>query len=120
MMHRNLENECNLKLSIFPDASHGNLSDGGSQLGHLIMLVGVYRKRSLLNWRSNQIKHVVRSTLAAETLALSGAVHDGIYISEIVSELLLNRTKSLPIEIYTNKKSLYDAINQRKTFQKKD
>ena len=66
IMHQNLENECNLKLSIFPDASHGNLSDGGSQLGHLIMLVGVYRKRSLLNWQSNRIKHVVRSTLAAE------------------------------------------------------
>ena len=30
----------NLKLSIFADASHGNLSDGGCQLGYLIMLVG--------------------------------------------------------------------------------
>ena len=40
---------------------------------------------SFLNWQSKQIKHVVRSTLAAETLSLSDAVDDGIYISEIVS-----------------------------------
>ena len=31
--HQNLRSEYNLKLSIFADASHGNLSDGGSQLG---------------------------------------------------------------------------------------
>ena len=37
IMCQNLGNECNLKLSIFVYASHGNLSDGGSQLGYLIM-----------------------------------------------------------------------------------
>ena len=52
------------------------------------MLVGDDGKCSLLNWQSKQIKCVVRSTLAAETLALSDAVNDGIYISEIVPELL--------------------------------
>ena len=88
IMYQNLVNECNLKLSIFADASHGNLSDGGSQSGYLIMLVGDDGKCSLLNWQSKQIKCVVRSTLAAETLALSDAVIDGIYISEIVPELL--------------------------------
>ena len=36
----NLGNECNLKLSIFADVSHGNLSDGESWLGYFIMLVG--------------------------------------------------------------------------------
>ena len=40
---------------------------------------------TFLNWQSKQIKHVVRSTLAVETLSLSDAVDDGIYISEIVS-----------------------------------
>ena len=28
--YQNLGNECNLKLSLFADASHGNLSDGES------------------------------------------------------------------------------------------
>ena len=78
------------------------------------MLVGDDRKCSLLNWQSKRIKRVVRSTLATETLALSDAVDDGIYISEIVSELLFNGTKSLPIEMYTNSKSLFDAIKSKK------
>ena len=30
--HQNLGNECNLKLSVFADASHGNLKDGGRSI----------------------------------------------------------------------------------------
>ena len=93
----------------FADASHGNLSDGGSQLDYFITLVGDDAKCSLLNWQSKRIKSVVRTTLTAETLVLSDAVDDAIYISEIVSELLFNGTKSLPIEIYIDSKPLYDA-----------
>ena len=92
---------------------------GGSQLGYLIMLVGDDGKCSLLNWQSKWIKHVVRSILAAETLPLSDAVNDGIYISEIVSELLFNVTKSLPIEIYTDSISLFDAIKSKKNVLEK-
>ena len=119
-MYQNLGNECNLKLSIFADVSHGNLSDGGSQSGYLIMLVGDDGKCSLLNWQSKRIKHVLRGTLVAETLALNDAVDDGIYISEIVSELLFNEAKSLPIEIYTNSKSWYNAIKSKENILEKD
>ena len=83
------------------------------------MLVGDDGKCSLLNWQSKRIKRVVRSTLTTETLALSDAVDDGIYISEIVSELLFNGTKSLPIEMYTNSKSLFDAIKSKKNVLEK-
>ena len=122
IMYQNLGNECNLKLSIFADVSHGNLSDGGSQSGYLIMLVGDDGKCSLLNWQSRRIKHVLRGTLAAETLALNDAVDDGIYISEIVSELLFNEAKLLPIEIeiYTNSKSWYNAIKSKENILEKD
>ena len=117
--YQNLGNEYNLKLSIFADASHGNFSDGESQLGYLIMLIGDDGKCSLLNWQSKRIKRVVRNTLAAEILALSDAVDDGIYISEIVSKLLFNGTKSLPIEIYTDSKSLFDTIKSKKNILEK-
>ena len=83
------------------------------------MLVGDDGKCSLLNWQSKRIKRVVRSTLAAEILALSDAVDDGIYISEIVSELLFSGTKLLPIEIYTDSKSLFDAIKSKKNILEK-
>ena len=92
---------------------------GGSQLGYSITLVGDDGKCSLLNWQSKWIKHVVRSILAAKTLVLSDDVNDGIYISEIVSELLFNGTKSLPIEIYTDIKSLFDAIKSKKNVLEK-
>ena len=79
--------ERNLKLSIFAYSSHGKLSDGGSHLGYLIMLVEDDGKCSLSNWQSKQIKQVVTSTLAGEILAISDGVDDRNYISEI-SELL--------------------------------
>ena len=71
-------NQCDLKLSIFADASHVILSDEGIQLSYLIVPVGNDGKCSLLNWLSKGIKRVDRSTLAAETLILSDAVTEGI------------------------------------------
>ena len=47
------------------------------------MLVEDDGKCSLSNWQSKQIKQVVTSTLAGETLAISDAVDDRNYISEI-------------------------------------
>ena len=37
----------------------------------------------------------------------------------MISELLLDETKSIPSEIYTNSKSLYDATNFKKNFLEK-
>lgn len=76
-------------------------------------------KCSLLNWQSKRINYVVRSTLAAETIALSDAVDDGFCISEIVSELLFNGTKSLSVEIYTNSKSLHSPIKSNQNVLEK-
>ena len=59
--------------------------DGGSQLGYLIFLVGENQKSCLVNWQSKRIKHVVRSSLSAETLALD----DGVYIAEMLIFIIL-------------------------------
>ena len=60
--------------------------------------------------------NVVRSTLAAETLALSNAVEYGIYLSEI-SELSFKKTKS---KYQSKYKSIVNHCtiqqNQSKTF----
>ena len=45
-------------------------------------LVGENETFSILNWQRKRIKQVARSLLAAETLALSDAIDDGIYIYE--------------------------------------
>ena len=101
------------------NASRNNLSDGGGQLGYLIMLVGDDGKCSLLNWQSKWIKCVVKSTLDAETLALSDAVNDEFFILEIISKSLFNGTKLLPIEVYNDSKSLYNAIKSKKNVLEK-
>ena len=101
------------------NASRNNLSDGGGQLGYLIMLVGDDGKCSLLNWQSKWIKCVVKSTLDAETLALSDAVNDEFFILEIISKSLFNGTKLLPIEVYNDGKSLYNAIKSKKNVLEK-
>ena len=105
-MYKQLGNDENLKLVVHAEVSHGNLWDGGSQFGYSIFLVGQNKKCSIVNWQSKRIKRVVRSSLAAETLALSDAIDDGIYISELISELVFNGVKHIPIEIYADSKSL--------------
>ena len=117
--YKHLGKEEELKIIIFADASHGNLPDGGSQLGYLIFLAGENGKASLINWQSKRIKRVVRSSLAAETLALSDAIDDGVYLSELLSELIFNGSKHIPIEIYTDSKSLYDSLNSKKNVLEK-
>ena len=60
------------------------------------------------------MKCLVRSSLAAETLALSDATDDGINISKLISELVYNGVKYIPIEIYTYSKSLYNVLKSKK------
>ena len=48
----NLGKKQNLRIAVYVDASLANLSNGGSQGGYLIFLVGENRKCSLLNWHS--------------------------------------------------------------------
>ena len=74
----------------------------------------------MLNWRSKRIQRVVCSSLAAETLALSGDVDNGIYLTKVLSKLFLfNDTYCIPIKVVTDGKSLYDALHLRKNVLEK-
>ena len=57
-------------LRVYSDDSFNSLPDGGSQEGYIVLLTDHAGKCSLISWSSNRIRRVVRSTLAAETLAL--------------------------------------------------
>ena len=84
--HR-LGNNDALNLTVFSDASLGNLSDGGTQGGTLVTLMGENRMFSPLCWQSKRIRRVVRSTLAGETLAMSDGIDNAIFFATIFSEL---------------------------------
>ena len=74
---------------------------------------------SPLNWQSKCIRRIVRSSLAAETLALSDALDDAIYLRKLFSEIMCNDNYDIPIKIIINNKSLYDALFSNKNIIEK-
>ena len=59
-----------VKIVAYTDAAFANLPDGGSQGSYLIFLVGDDGFCSLVSWQSKRIRRIVRSALAAESLAM--------------------------------------------------
>ena len=96
------------KLVVFSDASYGNLRDGGSQGGSIIFLYdGKFAVP--VSWSSHRIKRVARSTLCAETLSAVEALDNAFLLSKIGGELL--GESHFEIELYTDNKSLFDAVH---------
>ena len=97
-----------LKLVVFSDASYGNLRNGGSQGGFIIFLSdGVLSVP--ISWSSCRLKRVARSTLCAETLAAVEALDSAYLIEKLCCELFCN--SKINVEMYTDNRSLYDAIH---------
>ena len=105
----------------FSDASFANLKVNSSQGGFIIFL---YRNKKLFSpiaWKSFKFKRVVKSTLAAETLALEHALETCFMMKSFLCELLKKKisNKVLPIKCYTDNKSLVDSIFSTKTVTEK-
>ena len=107
-----LKDTDNLRITVFADASLGNLPDGGSQAGYLVFLVDDEGNAALIDWKSYKIRRVVRSTLAAETLAMSDAVDSAMLVALTWSEML--GCDNIPVEAITDCRSLYDNVNSTK------
>ena len=103
------------KIVLFTDAAFGNLSDGGSQDGHVMFLVDKHNKSNLISWQSKRIKCIVCSILTAKTIAMMDGVESVIYISVLLKELHL-QLNNIPIETYTDNQSLHDALRSQKCF----
>ncbi|XP_066911985.1 uncharacterized protein [Clytia hemisphaerica] len=99
-----------LKFVVHSDASYANLNDGGSQGGYIILLSDdISKKLSPIAWQSKRIKRVVKSTLAAEMLALVEAAESCYWLQSILNEVL--GTEGCRIECYIDSQSLYNAAN---------
>ena len=107
-----LQSLTNCSLECFSDASFANLPGGGSQGGFIIFLQDSRGYRCPIVWQSRKIQRVVKSTLAAETLALVECAETAVYIKEILSEL--SGWKKMPINCYVDNKSLFDSLNSTK------
>ena len=108
----NLE-ECSLE--CYSDASFANLPDCGSQGGFIIFLQDSNRMRCPIFWQSRKIKRVVKSTLAAETLAFLDCAETAVYIRNIIQELC--KCQHIPINCFVDNKSLLDTLNSKKSVE---
>ena len=98
-----------IELTVFSDASFGNLSGGASQLGFVIFLNDAHGNAVPVCWASRKSKRVARSTLTAETLAAIEAL-DAAMMCQKVLEDLLERALP-PLKLLVDNKSLYDTSN---------
>ena len=116
LRYRYLGSDESIKIVVFTDASLGNLSDGATQGGHFIALMGENGKISPLSWQSKRLRRVVRSTLAGETLALAEGMDCAIFLATLYSELStgLADPKNVNISCVTDNKSLCEAIRSTK------
>ena len=102
-----------LSLQIYCDASFASKEKIYSQGGHIIFLTGENGFYTPIWWQSQRIKRVVKSTQAAETMAMVDALEAGIYYREFLLEILRlpDVDENLPITCKTDNSSLNDSIH---------
>ena len=111
LMYPQLKNMRECCLECYADASFGNLMDGGSQGGYVIFLSDGFGNRCPLSWQSRKLRRVVKSTLAAETLALLDCAEAAVFLSSVIFELSKYR---VPIKCYVDNKSLVESLYSSK------
>lgn len=101
------------KIVVFTDASHANQADGISSTYGLIVFIFSGKTCAPLSWRSGKIRRVVRSTLAAETLALVEGLEEAIFHQKLLSEIIPGC--SVPILGVVDNKSLVESVRSTKS-----
>ena len=84
--------EGEVQLIVYCNAAWGNVDSGKTGGGIFIALTttnpqGENEQFCPVNWHAKQLRRVVRSTFARETLIASAAMDEVIYTAEIWSEL---------------------------------
>ena len=80
----NLGDIANWAIVTFSDASLANCADGSTQGGHIVFLCeSIKNYASIISWQSRKLRHVVRSTLSAETMARIEGIDTGFLIFQL-------------------------------------
>ena len=100
------------KIIEYSDAPFANLTDGWFQGGYIISCVGNSNKYVTIVWKSKHIKRVVKSTLAAETLAMVDMPEAYQFYKNQLLEQLQLKDKIVKIKIIckTDISNLYDSV----------
>ena len=107
-------------ISGFHDASFGNLEDGGSQGGFMVLIGDEDdRHRSPIMWQSRKVRRVVKSAMASETLTMVECSEACFWIKRLTNEILGFKNNLLPIRCYTDSKQLYDSTYSLRSIEDK-
>ena len=107
----------NSTIVCYTDAGHANLPNGGSQGACIIFLKDEDGKKCPIYWQTRKLKRVVKSTLAAETMALLEGAEASVYIKNIMTQLL--GQNNIKIQCMTDNYSLYMALQSSKQVEDK-
>ena len=113
----NIGNLHKCKIINYSDASYRNLPNEGSQGGFIIFLANEHNEVIPIQWQSRKIKRIVRSTLAAETLAQIDSSDSAYFIKSLLVEILHCNPQSIQIESFIDSKSLYDTLHTTKNVE---
>ena len=98
-----------LVLITHTDASYNNLPNGGSQGSYIVFLSDGINSAPI-RWHSGKLKRKVKSTLAAETVALSDGCDASFYTQKLLQEIL-QITYTIEQHIYTDNESLFKTAS---------
>ena len=104
---------------VYSDASYGNLPDGSSQGGYIVFLRDNKGRCAPLAWSSSKIKRIVRSTLAAECMALQDGADAAVLLAALISEALYDGSEGMSVMCCTDSRGLYRALYSTKAVQDK-
>lgn len=105
------------RILSFSDASYRNLSNEGSQGGFIMFLCNAENQAIPIQWQSKRLRRVVRSTLAAECLALLDAADASFLIKSMLEEIFGRENTSIVIECVIDNKSLNDTLHSTKCIE---
>ena len=103
-------------ITAYSDASLGNLPSRDTQAGYLVFLYGNLRSKTLINWKSNCLRRVVRSTAKGETLFCVIAVETALFCQKMISKL---KSVKVPVKAITDNRSVVESVYSTKIPQDK-
>ena len=114
------------KISVFADASLRGLPDKtSSAMGYVILLTdgfqpGSHSKVNVLSWKACKTRRIVASTYDAETLALTAALEEAVFIRNQLSRLLNLKEEELKIEAFCDCNDTVEAVLANKPLPNKN
>ena len=96
----------------YSDAGVRSMPDKLSSVGgQVILLVNESKQLAcVLNWRSKKLIRKVVSSLAGEALAMVAMIGEIVYTKAILSQIIGDTIKTIPVILFTDCKNLQDAI----------